>query len=146
MKFNFEVSMGWLNMSFSLTGNPVTYTNWISGRKDNYYSHNVEDCSVFVPYINRGQWDDIPCGSSSSLLEPLYETHYFICQFGKIWFTSWAGKTLINATEYSRVFFSFWLIFWNDDERVCVQVSICICFYLLYALPLQWASNTAVNF
>ena len=64
-------------------GVPVSYTNWLPGRKSNFYSHNVEDCAVFVPYLNHGQWDDIPCGATSPVFEDFQETHYFICQFRK---------------------------------------------------------------
>ena len=64
-----------------IAGDPVVYTNWIPGRKGNFFSHDTEDCAVFVPYLNNGQWDDIPCGATSPLFESLQETHYFICQF-----------------------------------------------------------------
>ena len=28
----------------AITCDPVTYTNWITGRKSNYAGHTVEDC------------------------------------------------------------------------------------------------------
>ena len=69
----------------------MSYTNWTPGRSSNFYSHSVEDCVVFVPYLDHGHWDDIPCGrtstsssSSASGIEGLYETHYYMCQYGKI--------------------------------------------------------------
>ena len=31
-------------------GEPVSYTNWIQGRKINFVSHTVEDCVAYIPY------------------------------------------------------------------------------------------------
>ena len=71
-----------ISLSITFVGVPVNYTNWAPGRKDNFYSHNVEDCALFVKFL-QGQWDDIPCGSTSPVFEKFEEMHYFICQFRK---------------------------------------------------------------
>ena len=51
----------------AITGDPVTNTNWITGRKSNYASHTVEDCVTFLPY-NQGKWYDIPCDTCVNVL------------------------------------------------------------------------------
>ena len=51
----------------AITGDQVTYTNWITGKKSNYVSHTVEDCLIFLPY-HQGKWDDIPCETRVNVL------------------------------------------------------------------------------
>ena len=46
-------------------------------------NHHDEDCVVFVPYLHHGQWDDVHCGINDLFAESLFETHPFICQYGK---------------------------------------------------------------
>ena len=65
----------------AITGDQVTYTNWIPGRKSNYVSHTVEDCVTFLPY-NQGKWDDIPCGMPAGL-GGTSEAHFYICEYSK---------------------------------------------------------------
>ena len=68
-----------------LPGDPVTYTNWIPGRKSNFESHHSEDCVAYIPY-KQGQWDDIPCGSSGGLFDigDTGETHPYMCEYSKL--------------------------------------------------------------
>ena len=47
-------------LSFHL-GDAVTYTHWLPDRKNNHGGHRVEDCVEFIPYRNKGAWDDLPC-------------------------------------------------------------------------------------
>ena len=71
---------------FFSTGEALTYTNWLPGRRSNYFNHNVEDCVLMIPY-KQGQWDDVPCGGlivqSGSGLHQRVETHPHICEFRK---------------------------------------------------------------
>ena len=62
-------------------GEPLRYTNWVSGRKNNFASHYTEDCVAFIPY-KQGQWDDIPCGTSG-IFGDRGETHPYMCEYSK---------------------------------------------------------------
>ena len=63
----------------SFSDTPLSYTNWVPNRKTS--GHNIDDCVIFLPYVNHGQWDDVQCGGSGLIAELLLEKHYFICQF-----------------------------------------------------------------
>ena len=67
----------------SIAADPVNFTNWALGRNGRFNNHFVEDCVVFLPYWNHGQWDDVQCGATSPDYEQVQENHYFICQFRK---------------------------------------------------------------
>ena len=68
-----------------LLGDPVTYTNWLPGRKNNHDSHYEEDCVEFIPYRNHGAWDDLPCGDypDDDHDKDWGFTKYFICEHSK---------------------------------------------------------------
>ena len=51
----------------AITGDLVTYSNWITGRKSNYVDHTVEDCVTFLPY-NQEKWDNLPCETRVNVL------------------------------------------------------------------------------
>ena len=70
-----------LSIDILLTGDPVSYTNWLPGHTSNFVSHSQEDCVVIIPYKN-GQWDDIPCGHYGFLGES-GETHQPLCEYSK---------------------------------------------------------------
>ena len=89
----------------NFAGEPVVYTNWIPGRKSNFQSHNTEDCVAFIPY-KQGQWDDIPCGSSSVLFGETGETHPYMCEYSKL-----------NVYEYYTAVELQWLEhLWNHEN------------------------------
>ena len=81
-KYEFEI----YNHPF-FTGEPLTYINWIPGRKSNYYYNSAENCVALLPY-KQGMWDDIPCGEfyldkGNGYAENHKETHPYICEYGK---------------------------------------------------------------
>ena len=68
----------------SITGQSVSYTNWMTGHQHNIISEDIEDCGIIMPY-NQGRWDDVPCGqwNTGLLGKSGEESHHFICEFGK---------------------------------------------------------------
>ncbi|XP_052820487.1 aggrecan core protein-like [Mya arenaria] len=55
------------------SGDPVTYTNWMPGRK-NLFFHGVEDCVGLGVHQYHGRWEDLTCGQKIA----------YICEFGAV--------------------------------------------------------------
>ena len=71
-----------LPVSLTISGDPVTYTNWLPHKQNNHGGHRIEDCVEFLP--RKGLWDDIPCGyyKDDDFVESEGYTKNFICQHG----------------------------------------------------------------
>ena len=127
-------------------GSPVNYTNWCPNRKSNFNDHNDEDCAVFVPYLNHGQWDDIMCGlyDSLAIVESLFEKHPYICQFGKtttqcsLWYCS--RLCLTDSKIYSNNIFKLSLS--NNKLNIKLLMNPCT---RLFSIPSTISNGKCID-
>lgn len=64
----------------------MTNINWMHGRQNNVFSHNIEDYGILAPSKN-GQWDDIICGfykvSNGTHTRNRVKVNSHICDYSK---------------------------------------------------------------